>query len=150
MPIKYDDVVKTRILFCGTDASVEGNTYTFQLPVPIQDVIHIEILATNKFVEGLLIQIDGWGSNVTSAGRLYWRYVDTNSNQRFEDWQTTETVYREPQTLRNMTLSLWYADSSPVSTTEAVSFGMGELVVVGGGSASTPVVEIVAYSLKKQ
>ena len=121
MPIKYDDVNISRIFLNGVDSTIEENTLMFQLPVPVKDCIYLELVSASDSLLNKLIQIDGWGENVTSKGRLYWRYIDSTSNQRFADWQTTDTVYRKPQTLRNLTLSLWYPDgtSAPLDKTDS-------------------------------
>jgi hypothetical protein len=97
------------------DASTDENILTFQIPVPISNVIHLELLSASDNILDHLIQIDGWGENVTSKGRLYWRYVDSTSNQRFTEWQTTDSLYREPKALRNLTISLWKPNGEPFS-----------------------------------
>lgn len=127
----------TRVLLNSVDATNEAgsNFYTLQLPVPIDKVIYIDILATNT--TGYLLQIDTWGDNVTSKGRLYWRYLDTNTNQRYIEWQTKENLYKEPRTLRELVLSFYDANSDPIN------------VIVGGVAPTSIefVIELMVYSL---
>ena len=133
----------TRVLLNSVDAvNVAGNNfYTLQLPVPIDKVIYIDLLATTA--TGYLLQIDTWGDNVTSAGRLYWRYLDTNTNQRYIEWQTKENLYKEPRTLRELVLSLWETDSSPINVIVPVE--EGEEVVIP--TSVEFVIELMIYSL---
>ena len=127
----------TRVLLNSEDATngAGSNFYTLQLPVPIEKVIYIDLLATT--VTNYLLQIDTWGDNVTSKGRLYWRYLDTNTNQRYIEWQTKENLYKEPRTLRELVLSLWNTDSTAIN------------IPVEGAAASSVefVIELMVYSL---
>jgi len=119
--ISFNDVVITRVLVSAADAvSLNGNTFNIQLPLPVQGAFHLELL--NTTVPGLLLQIDGWGESITSAGRLYWRYMDVISNQRYIEWQNQRMSYKEPHTLRNLTFSLWKSDSTPQNVPDALAF----------------------------
>ncbi len=111
MPIDYNNVKMTRVLLNTNDATIQDNFFKIQLVVPIDKVIHIDILSSS--ISGALLQIDTWGENVTSKGRLYWRYLDSDTNQRYIEWQTKENLYKDPYTLREIAYSLWNTDSSP-------------------------------------
>lgn len=104
----------TRVFVSSTDAAKYGNTYNIQLALPIENVVHIDLLSSS--ITGYLLQIDTWGDNVTSKGRLYWRYLDSESNQRYIEWQTNSTLYKEPRTLREIVYSLWQKDSTAYSS----------------------------------
>lgn len=110
--IKWDDVTIKRVLISYHDAKQkQGNTFTIELPVPVEGAFNLELLNTTFL--GKLLQLDEWGRSVTSAGRLYWWYMDTPSNQRFIDWQNQKMTYKEPRTLRTLVFSVWNTDSSP-------------------------------------
>ena len=107
----------TRVFVSSTNASRINNTFTLQLPLPIENAIHLDIVASS--LTGYLLQIDTWGENITSAGRLYWRFLDSDSNQRYLEWQKNPVFYKEPRTLREVVYSLWQKDSTPFNSAPA-------------------------------
>ena len=108
--IKWDNVITTRLFINSADAVQSlGNTFTIQLPMPINNVVHLEWLYTDA--PGYLLQLDEWGDSITSIGRLYWRFLDTNSNQRYTEWQQSTDTYKDPRTLRTLTFSIFNKSS---------------------------------------
>jgi hypothetical protein len=113
MPVKKEDVLPRRVFLNLADAQdfQADNTFRMQLPVPIENVFHIDWVSTN--IPNTVIQIDNWGMNITSGGNLYWRYLDNDSNQRDNEWEILQnSEYQNPFTLR--TLNIKVVDYYPV------------------------------------
>ena len=105
------------------------------LKVPIEGVFHLELLATSIQLLNVLIQIEGFGESVTNSGRLYWRFVDSVSNQRTNEWQTSKMTYKEPKVLKEMDM-LFYDYS-------------GRLIDTSNVFSTSCWIEIAVYSMNK-
>jgi len=112
--IDLNNVRIHRVLLWSGDRAPGGtrNQFVLQLPFPIDNAIHIEWLNASANIQGLLLQIEGWGTATTSSGRRYWRYLDSASNQRYEEWQTSMDAHQAPAPLRLLQISLFNRDGS--------------------------------------
>ena len=116
--IDYNNVRLRRVLVWSGDRAPGGslNSYTIQLPCPIEHVIRLEWLNASAELQGLLLHLEDWGTATTSQGRRYWRFLDSASNQRYiGDWQTALGAYHAPTTLRILQISLWNRDGTAAS-----------------------------------